>query len=126
LAIGPADRSSGFLDRRKSFLYNRIKKDHSGREEDHAMEQNELNESLAKLRDELKYVMQIDDASRENLKKLDGDIHRVLENSGDVPAVHHQSLRASLEESVEYLETAHPTATALVSRLIKALSNMGI
>jgi len=90
------------------------------------MEQNELNESLAKLQGELKYVMQIDDASRDNLKKLDENIHRILENSGDVPAEHHLSLRESLEDSLEYFEESHPTATALVSRLIKALSDMGI
>lgn len=90
------------------------------------MDQNELNESLAKLQGELKYVMQIDDASRDNLKKLDEKIHRILENSGDVPAEHHLSLRESLEDSLEYFEESHPTATALVSRLIKALSDMGI
>lgn len=90
------------------------------------MKQNELNESLTKLQDELKYVMQIDEASRENLKKLDEDIHRILENSGEVPAAHHLSLRENLENSVEYIEAVHPTATALVGRLIKALSDMGI
>ncbi|MGD0782193.1 MAG: DUF4404 family protein [Candidatus Aminicenantales bacterium] len=90
------------------------------------MEHNELNETLAKLQDELKYVMQIDDGSRDNLKKLDEDIHRILENSGEVPAEHHRSLRESLEDSVDYLEASHPTVTSLVSRLIKALSDMGI
>jgi hypothetical protein len=90
------------------------------------MEQVELKESLAKLQGELKYVMQIDDASRDNLKKLDEDIHRILTNSGEVPAEHHHSLRESLEDSVEYLEASHPTVTALVGRLIKALSDMGI
>jgi ElaB/YqjD/DUF883 family membrane-anchored ribosome-binding protein len=90
------------------------------------MKQNELNESLAKLQDELKYVMQIDDASREKLKKLDEDIHRVLENSGEVSVAHHQSLRESLEDSIGYLEAVHPKVTALIGRLIKALSDMGI
>jgi hypothetical protein len=90
------------------------------------MEQENLNESLAKLQGELKYVMQIDDASRDNLKKLDEDIHRILENSGEVPAEHHRSLRESLEDSAQYLEASHPTVTALVGRLIKALSDMGI
>lgn len=55
------------------------------------MEQKELNESLAKLQGELKYVMQIDDAARDNLKKLDENIHRILENSGDVPVAPSES-----------------------------------
>ena len=90
------------------------------------MGQNELNESLVKLQGELKYVMQMDAASRDSLKKLDEDIHRILENSGEVPAEHHRNLRESLEDSFEYLEASHPTVTGLVSRLIKALSDMGI
>ena len=90
------------------------------------MDKDELNQSLAKLRDELKYVLQVDLPSRDTLKKLDGDIHRILENSGDFPTSHHASLRENLEESVEYLEASHPTITALMSRLIKALSDMGI
>jgi hypothetical protein len=115
-----------FLDPRIPFLYNRITDINSGPEKDQAMDQDELNESLAKLRGELKYVMQIDAASRDNLKKLDENIHRILENSGDVPAEHHLSLRQSLEDSFEYLEASHPTVTGLVNRLIKALSDMGI
>ena len=43
-----------------------------------------------------------------------------------MPAEHHRSLRASLEDSFEYLEASHPTVTSLVGRLIKALSDMGI
>jgi hypothetical protein len=90
------------------------------------MDNEQLNESLAKLKDELKYVMQVDDPSREALKKLDGDIHRILENSGEVPAAHHASLRESLAESVDILETTHPTLTAFMNRLINMLSDMGI
>ena len=90
------------------------------------MEQDDLNEALAKLQAELKSVLQIDDASRDKLKKLDEDIHRIMENSGEIPAEHHRSLRESLEDSFEYLEASHPTVTGLVSRLIKALSDMGI
>jgi ElaB/YqjD/DUF883 family membrane-anchored ribosome-binding protein len=90
------------------------------------MDPKELNETLVKLRDELGRVDQTDETSRETLQKLDGDIHRILQSTGDDPTPHHQSLRESLEDSVEYIETAHPTLTALVARVIKALSDMGI
>ena len=90
------------------------------------MDKDQLNENLAKLQEELESVTEIDDPSRETLKKLDGDIHRILQNSEEVPAAHHASLRESLEDSVEYLEASHPTITALMNRLIKVMSDMGI
>jgi hypothetical protein len=90
------------------------------------MDNAQLNETLSRLQDELKSVAEFDDPSREILKKLDGDIHRILQNSGDVPAAHHAGLRESLEDSVEYLEASHPTITALINQLLKALSDMGI
>ena len=90
------------------------------------MNKDQLNESLVKLRDELRSLPELDDASRETLRRLDGDIHRILDSSGDVPPAHHASLRESLEDSVQYLEASHPTITALMNRLIKAMSDMGI
>lgn len=90
------------------------------------MDKDALNESLVKLRDELRSLSELDDASRETLERLDGDIHRILHGPGDVPPAHHSNLRESLEDSVQYLEASHPTITALMNQLIKALSDMGI
>ena len=90
------------------------------------MDQDPLNETLAKLQAELKSVTEVDDLSRETLNKLDGDIHRILQSSGEIPPAHHASLRESLTASVEYLETSYPTVAALMNRLVKALSDMGI
>jgi hypothetical protein len=90
------------------------------------MDNIELNESLAKLREELKTVTQVDDPAREAMKRLDDDIHRILQNPDDVPPAHHASLRESLAESVDIFETTHPTLTSFMSRLLKALSDMGI
>lgn len=90
------------------------------------MDKDQLNESLVKLRDELSSLPELDNASREALRRLDGDIHRILQSPGDVPPSHHASLLESLEDSVQYLEASHPTITALMNRLIKAMSDMGI
>ena len=90
------------------------------------MDKDQLNETLAKLQVELTSVTGIDDRSREMLNKLDGDIHRILHKSGEIPPAHHESLRDSLADSVEYFEASHPAITALMSRLIKILSDMGI
>jgi hypothetical protein len=90
------------------------------------MDNDSLNETLAKLRDELRYAPVVDDSARETLQRLDGDIHRILQSSGDVPPEHHVGLRESLQDSVQYLEASHPAITALMNGLIKALSDMGI
>ena len=88
--------------------------------------EDELKESLACLQTELKTVDKVDDASRQALQDLDGNIRRVLENSGAEPGAHHLSLLANLEDSVEYFEASHPQLTILMNRVIKALSDMGI
>jgi hypothetical protein len=90
------------------------------------MDKDHLNESLIELRDELRSVTAVDDSSREALRRLDDDIHRILHNEGDVPAEHHVSLRESLQDSIGSFEASHPTITILMERLIKALSDMGI
>lgn len=85
-----------------------------------------LKETLAKLQDELKSVGEVDESSREALKKLESDLHLFLQYEGDLPPAHHFSLKESLENSLEYFEATHPVITDLMTRLIKALSDMGI
>jgi len=90
------------------------------------MDKVQWNETLAKLQIELNSVTEVDDASRETLKRLDDNIHRILRISGEASFAHHASLRENLEDSIEYLEASHPAITGLMNRLIKALSDMGI
>jgi len=90
------------------------------------MDAKELNKVLVELRAELKRADIKPERTREALKKLDASIHRVLEAGGEVPPEHRAGLRVSLEESLEYFETTHPTVTALMNRVLKALSDMGI
>ncbi|MCX6559390.1 MAG: DUF4404 family protein [Candidatus Aminicenantes bacterium] len=90
------------------------------------MDNDSLNETLVKLRDELRYAPVVDDSARDSLQRLDGDIHRILQSTGDVPPAHHVRLRESLQDSVQYFEASHPTITALMNQLLKALGDMGI
>ena len=90
------------------------------------MKNKDLRDSLSDLHSELKKIKQIDKNSSEILKKLSHDIERILENSGEIPTSHHQSLLKSLEVSVERFEVSHPNLTFLMNRVIKALSDMGI
>jgi hypothetical protein len=90
------------------------------------MDNDSLNETLVKLRDELSYAPVVDDSARETLQRLDGDIHRILQSEGDIPPAHHASLKESLQDSVQHFEASHPAITALMNGLIKALGDMGI
>ena len=90
------------------------------------MKKVELNESLSRVQAELKKIDRVDDSSRELLEKLDGDIHRVLGATGEVPREHQEALVETLRKSVDRFEASHPTLTLLMNRLTKALSDMGI
>jgi archaellum component FlaC len=90
------------------------------------MDARELNKTLVELQDELKRVKKVDKGSRESLKRLDDSIHRVLQTSWESTTTHHATLRESLEDALQYIEASHPTATGLINRLLKALSDMGV
>jgi hypothetical protein len=86
-----------------------------------------LKETLVKLQDELKSVQPADAPSQEAINKLGGDIHIYLQHydKGGPPGVHF-SMKESLEESLEDFEATHPVIADLITRLIQALSDMGI
>ena len=90
------------------------------------MKKSELNESLSGLQAELKKVDQVDDASRDLLKRLDDDIHRILGAKGEVAREHGLTLLETLKQSVDRFDASHPTLALMMDRLIKALSDMGI
>jgi hypothetical protein len=90
------------------------------------MKQNALRDSLTRLHAELAEIKHVDPASGAALKKLAEDIRRILENSGEIPENHHQSLLKSLEESVGHFEASHPLLVSMMNRIIKNLSDMGV
>jgi hypothetical protein len=90
------------------------------------MKTNDLREALAHLHAELRTIKEVDGRSGEILKRLDQDIRRILENSGDIPDSHHKNLLQTLQDAVVHFETSHPKLTSVMSRLINDLSGMGI
>jgi hypothetical protein len=86
-----------------------------------------LKENLVKLQDELKAVKPADAPSQEAINKLGGNVLYLLHYSEkDGPPALHFSVKESLEDSLEYFETTHPVIADLITRLIQALSDMGI
>ncbi len=90
------------------------------------MNRTSLDDLLHKLRSEMASIEPDDEPARASLAQLDAEIHRLLLASGPPTPDHGHGLRESLENSLAYYEASHPTLTALMSRVLKALSDMGI
>lgn len=88
------------------------------------MDNAHLREAFGRLRAELDSLGPQDEAARARLNGLMADIERRLDNpdaEGD-----DEGLIASIKDSVEHFETAHPRTTAILNDIMLALSNMGI
>ena len=84
------------------------------------MTKDELRLTLEKLRAETQGLSFRDARDRERLQALLAALERLLRRTDDAGE------RADVLESIKQLEVQHPTLTAIVSRLITALSSMGI
>lgn len=103
-----------------------------------------LGETLAELQEELRVLearrargegVDLPDEAREALRDAAREIERALGESrargnGGAPAVpalaDADSLRRRLQEAIGRFEESHPTLTAVVGRVIDALSDLGI
>jgi hypothetical protein len=84
------------------------------------MNNQELDTLLQQLKDEIKNTRAVDEKGVELLRGLDGDIHRLLKQSGSQPET------GNLQEALTHFEVSHPKLTALIARLLESLSNAGI
>lgn len=90
------------------------------------MEDKDLDELLAELRDEIGRTETLDETKQESLRRLDADIQRLLERSEGEPHQAEPEMLEEWERSVDELEVEHPTLTNLISQVLNALSNAGI
>jgi hypothetical protein len=87
------------------------------------VKQRELQETLARLHDELRTGQPLDDEARSMLERLAGDIEQAL-HPGSPDAF--EALGQQLREAIERFEESHPALTAAVNRVADALARMGI
>lgn len=87
------------------------------------MENGELRKLLADLQEEIKNTKAIDPKGAELLRNLDADIKALIERSGKETA---EPAPLNLEEALTHFEVSHPTLSALIEKLLEALSNSGI
>jgi predicted nucleic acid-binding Zn-ribbon protein len=89
------------------------------------MKDQNFRELLERLRNELATIEVMDEAGRERLRRLEGDIRDLLERS-DEPADTDDSMLERLQDSIEHFEETHPQLTLMLSQMMTILSNAGI
>jgi len=85
----------------------------------------ELNEDITQLRQNLKELTEIDDATREELSRLEKRIENLLDDGNEEETVPEQVI-AHIEEAATGFAVKHPTAEGLLRRIAYALGRMGI
>lgn len=88
------------------------------------MSKHKLRNDIEKLRDEIKHLHAGEASSKEKLESLLQDIESDLK--AETQDGKKSELLAELRDSVEYFETEHPRATAIINDIMITLSNMGI
>jgi prefoldin subunit 5 len=90
------------------------------------MKKRELHKAIENLRDELEKVQEAEDNVRERIQGLLKEIDGLVDASGEIPPHRHEQFLERLKESVQYFEASHLSLTHAVSRVINALSGIGI
>jgi len=85
----------------------------------------ETTRILRQLQRQLQDLDSLGEADQKLVEQLRNDIDLLLSHSREVAASSH-SVREQLEKGVGRFEVSHPELTAVMARLIDALSNMGI
>ena len=85
------------------------------------MDREKLNDYLRQLKSETEKLESVDKDAADRLKELTGSIEEAASSlqGGD-------SLRTNIRGNIQQLEAEHPTVTAILDRIVNALSSMGI
>jgi hypothetical protein len=90
------------------------------------MDQEELREHLAKLREQLTEAHHADPEHKESLHEVLQDVHRIIDKPADPAAAADPSLTERLEKIAVQFEAGHPTLAASARRLVELLGEVGI
>jgi hypothetical protein len=94
------------------------------------MANEELAQSLDRLKQQLSHGPQLDEATLHSLRVLLDDIQRVCANpepaAPDEVEVEERSLNQRLQDVIEDFELRHPQLTSTLSQIADRLSDMGI
>ena len=90
------------------------------------MDETKIRELLEQLRKELAQIDSVDEKGQALLRRVDEDIHQMLERTGGEEPNSLASVIKGLEYTIQDLEEKHPTITAALSQMLNTLSNAGI
>jgi hypothetical protein len=90
------------------------------------MDDQELRKLIEQLHAEIQNTRSVDEKGQELLLHLESDIRKLLAQTGGMAAPVRPSTLRRMEEGLDHFEVTHPTLTILLSRLLEALSNVGI
>jgi len=90
------------------------------------MKKRQLHKTIEELRAELEKAQTADDRVRAQIQGLLKEIDELVDEDGEIPSHRHQQFLERLKESVQHFEASHHSLTLAVSRVINALSGMGI
>jgi chaperonin cofactor prefoldin len=90
------------------------------------MDDQELQKLIESLHEEIQNAQSVDEKGRELLEHLEADIRKLLTQAGGVSHPVHPSTLQRLQEGLDHFEVTHPTLTIQLSRVLEALSNVGI
>jgi hypothetical protein len=90
------------------------------------MDDQELRKLIVQLQTEIQNTRTVDEKGQKLLVHLESDIRKLLAQTGGLAAPVHPSTLRRLEEGLDHFEVTHPTLTILLSKLLEALSNVGI
>jgi hypothetical protein len=88
------------------------------------MDDQALRKLLEQLQGELKNVENIDSQGREQLRRLEAEIHQFLGRSEGEKV--QPSMMLGLEDTITQFEVTHPTLTQILSEIMTTLSNAGV
>ena len=86
----------------------------------------ELHATLAHLHEQLEAAGSLDEAARTELREALEEIRAAVEGDGGARGESQRSFSERLQTAARRFEGAHPALTAAVSRVVDALSALGI
>ena len=90
------------------------------------MDDIELCQLLEQLHGEIAQTESVDEKERTLLHDLEADIHELLKRCESEQVITNPLTIRRLEDAVEYLAVNHPTLTAMLSNMLRTLSNAGV
>jgi len=89
-------------------------------------EPRDLREHLEKLDAELKRTEPANDAQRQHLEALQGEVRAALDHPGEIPPEVHATLGQRVTESLQHFESTHTVLSSMLEQILNTLSGAGI